>query len=68
MPKKIRELKAMLAKAGFAHRSGKGSHTFWWFPAKPSVSVTVSGNDGDDARDYLEPKVKRAIRDSKGKQ
>nr|MDZ8038592.1 type II toxin-antitoxin system HicA family toxin [Nostoc sp. CreGUA01] len=29
MPKKIRELKAMLLKAGFTYRSGKGSHTVW---------------------------------------
>lgn len=27
MPKKIRELKAMLKIAGFSVRSGKGSHT-----------------------------------------
>ena len=27
MPKKIRELKALLRKAGFAQRAGKGSRT-----------------------------------------
>jgi predicted RNA binding protein YcfA (HicA-like mRNA interferase family) len=32
MPKKIRELKAMLRKAGFRWRPGKGSHTIWEHP------------------------------------
>jgi predicted RNA binding protein YcfA (HicA-like mRNA interferase family) len=29
MPKKIRELKAMLSQAGFNVRHGKGSHVNW---------------------------------------
>jgi hypothetical protein len=32
VPKKIRELKAMLRKAGFSSRPGKGSHTFGYIP------------------------------------
>ena len=32
MPKKIRELKRMLTKAGFTQRTGKGSHTNWFHP------------------------------------
>ncbi|GET40633.1 hypothetical protein MiSe_54440 [Microseira wollei NIES-4236] len=29
MPKKIRELKKLLLKAGFTYRQGKGSHQVW---------------------------------------
>ena len=63
MPKKVRELKAMLRKAGFSSRSGKGSHTVWSHP-KLSDSVTVSGNDGDDAKMYLEKQVRAAIKEA----
>ena len=61
MPKKIRELKAMLKKAGFLSRSAKG-HTFWWHAIQKSASVTLCGNDGDDAKPYLEKEVKNAIK------
>ena len=56
MPKKIRELKAMLAKAGFRWRPGKGSHTIWEHPLADK-SVTLSGNDGRDAQRYQEREV-----------
>ena len=49
MPRKVRELKALLRKAGFVGRSGKGDHTVWTHP-KAKKSVVLSGNDGDDAR------------------
>jgi predicted RNA binding protein YcfA (HicA-like mRNA interferase family) len=32
MPKKIRELKAILLKAGFTYTPGKGSHSEWQHP------------------------------------
>ena len=51
MPKKIRELKSMLHKAGFAQRAGKGSHTIWSHPKLDDV-VVLSGNDGEDAKPY----------------
>jgi len=52
MPKKIRELKAMLRKAGFSSpRPGKGSHTVWGHPALTD-KVALSGVDGDDAQSY----------------
>jgi predicted RNA binding protein YcfA (HicA-like mRNA interferase family) len=51
MPKKIRELKAMLRKAGFSSRPGKGSHTVWGHPALTD-KVALSGADGDDAQSY----------------
>ena len=51
MPKRIRELKSMLRKAGFAQCAGKGSHTIWSHPKLDDV-VVLSGNDGEDANPY----------------
>jgi len=62
MPKKIRELMAELSRAGFTWRPGKGSHTVWSHP-KLDGSLTLSGNDGDDARAYHEKNVKKAIKE-----
>jgi predicted RNA binding protein YcfA (HicA-like mRNA interferase family) len=56
MPKKIRELKALLKQAGFRWRSGKGSHTIWEHPLALK-SLTLSGNDGQDAKRYQENEV-----------
>ncbi|MCC5604345.1 type II toxin-antitoxin system HicA family toxin [Nostoc favosum] len=60
MPKKIRELKAMLLKAGFSYRSGKGSHTVWSHPLL-LYSLTLSGKDGADADRYQEKDVRNAL-------
>jgi len=56
MPKKIRELKSMLKKAGFIYRPAKGSHTIWEHP-KITDKITLCGSDGDDAPRYLEKRV-----------
>ena len=61
MPRKVRELKADLRRAGFAWRPAKGSHTFWTHPLLPEDSVTISGNDGDDAEPYQERTVRRVL-------
>ncbi len=63
MPKKIRELKAMLKKAGFQLRPGKGNHSVWTHALLPGQKITISGNDGDDAKKYLEKDVTAAIKD-----
>jgi predicted RNA binding protein YcfA (HicA-like mRNA interferase family) len=67
MPKKIRELKAMLRQAGWVQipGAGKGSHTKW---AHPNVarSLTLSGNDGNDAERYQEKEVRNAVSEAKG--
>lgn len=60
MPKKIRELKALLRNAGFEMRSGKGSHTVWSH-SMIAESITVSGNDGSDAKPYQERNVRELI-------
>jgi predicted RNA binding protein YcfA (HicA-like mRNA interferase family) len=62
MPRKVRELKASLAKAGFIKRPAKGSHTFWYHPALPDVRITLSGKDGDDAQDYQAKFVQKALK------
>lgn len=60
MPKKIRELKNMLQKAGFSKRQGKGSHTNWTHPLYPG-RITISGKDGTDAKSYQENEIIQAI-------
>jgi predicted RNA binding protein YcfA (HicA-like mRNA interferase family) len=60
MPKKIRELKAMLLKAGFTYRQGKGSHTNWTHPYLANV-ITIARKDGDDAPLYLEKQIAKAL-------
>jgi predicted RNA binding protein YcfA (HicA-like mRNA interferase family) len=67
MPKKIRELKAMLSRAGFVQvPGGKGSHSKWRHP-RVSRTITLSGNDGSDAKDYQEKDVQRGIREAEGR-
>ena len=64
MPKKIRELKVMLSKAGFIclPKRGKGSHSIWEH-RQLSYNVALAGQDGDDAKRYQEKDVRNAIRD-----
>ncbi|MGJ5629656.1 type II toxin-antitoxin system HicA family toxin [Nostoc sp. CALU 1950] len=62
MPKKIRELKAILLKAGFVYRPAKGSHTFWTHPLILDEPITIAGKDGDDAPRYLEKQVNRVLK------
>lgn len=64
MPKKIRELKKLLLQAGFIQRTGKGSHTNWYHPFY-SGRITISGKEGNDAKDYQENEVLKAIKEVK---
>lgn len=54
MPKKIRELKSILKKAGFTllKDRGKGSHTVWEHP-NVEKNVILSGKDSKDAQNFL---------------
>lgn len=63
MPKKIRELIAMLEKAGFLNKGGKGSHRN--FLHSSGVKVTISGKPGNDALKYQEKEVKTKIKEVK---
>ena len=62
MPKKIRELKQILKKAGFQKVPGKGSHTNWIHPLYAG-KVTISGKDGSDAKPYQEQEIRQAIQE-----
>lgn len=64
MPKKIRELKTILLKAGFVAESGKGSHSKWSHP-KLSSKIIVAGKDGSDAKIYLEKQIATALEELK---
>ena len=66
MPKKIRELKLMLIKAGFElmPKRGKGSHAIYQYPGT-NIRVNLPGKDGADAKAYSEKQVKEAIRRAK---
>ena len=61
MPRKIRDLKSLLLKAGFAYESAKGSHTKWSHPVL-SGKLTLSGKDGGDAKLYQEKDVDNALK------
>jgi hypothetical protein len=62
MPRKIRQLKADLWRAGAGIVRQKGSHATWQHPLVPGVLVELAGNDGDDARQYQERDVRDALR------
>jgi predicted RNA binding protein YcfA (HicA-like mRNA interferase family) len=66
LPKKIRELKAILQKAGFIclKDRGKGSHTVWEHPNVKN-NVILSGKDGKDAQRYQEKRVEEALKEAK---
>ncbi len=63
MPKKVRELKRLVSKAGFVLKPGrgKGSHSYWLHPLLPREPITIPGKDGSDAKPYLEKEVKRLL-------
>jgi predicted RNA binding protein YcfA (HicA-like mRNA interferase family) len=61
MPKKIRELKAMLRQAGFECVRTRGSHERWMHPALPQCPLTLAGKDSKDAKPYLEKLVNQAL-------
>jgi len=62
MPRKIRKLIRDLERAGFVNRGGRGGHRNYEHPR--GIRVTVSGNEGDDAKPYQEHEVRDAIDES----
>lgn len=64
MPKKIRQLKALLTKAGCRCEPGKGSHTKWSHPATRR-KLTLSGKNGSDAKAYQERDVYQFLKEIK---
>jgi len=63
MPRKIRELIAELESAGFKSRGGRGSHRNF-VHLRVARPITIAGKPGDDAKQYQETAVKRAIQES----
>lgn len=61
MPPKLRQLRAVVRKAGFRPRSGKGSHQVWQHQLLPEERLVLSGKDGDDAQPYQEREVAEAL-------
>lgn len=64
MPRKVRELIKELTRAGFVDRGGKGDHRNFVHP-KVAKPITISGNEGDDAKHYQEKAVRLAIEEAK---
>jgi predicted RNA binding protein YcfA (HicA-like mRNA interferase family) len=61
LPRKIRELKSDLRRAGFEFDHQTGSHEVWSHPTAPELRVTIAGHDGDDAKPYQEKQVRTAL-------
>ena len=61
MPRKLRELRADLRRAGFVQDHQTGSHQIWKHDEFPEVVVNIAGSDGDDAKPYQEKDVRRAL-------
>ncbi len=62
MPRKIRQLVKDLNRAGFIDRGGKGSHRNFLHPC--GARITLSGQEGDDAKRYQEREVAVVIAES----
>lgn len=60
MPRKIRELLTDLRRAGFVLDRQKGSHRQFRHDRFAGV-LTVSGNEGHDAKPYQERQIRQAI-------
>jgi hypothetical protein len=63
MPRKIRQLKADLRRAGFVLLSGrgKGDHSMWQHPEISAAIVGLDGQDSDDAKRYMEKALTAAL-------
>jgi|tagenome__1003787_1003787.scaffolds.fasta_scaffold16740410_2 hypothetical protein len=63
MPRKLRQLKADLRRAGFVELRGrgKGDHTMWQHPDVPAAIVGLDGQDGDDAPRYMEKDLREML-------
>ena len=63
MPRKIRQLKTDLRKAGAYQVSQEGSHSKWKHPLVPASTLILSGHDSDDAKPYQEKAVRDLLRE-----
>ena len=61
MPRKLRELRSDLRRAGFAIDHQTGSHQVWKHPLLPGARAVLAGTDGADARPYQESQLRRIL-------
>jgi predicted RNA binding protein YcfA (HicA-like mRNA interferase family) len=61
MPRKLRELRAALRRAGFSIDHQTGSHQVWKHSRLPGASAVVAGADGADAKPYQETQLRRIL-------
>lgn len=61
MPRKLRQLRADLCKAGFSIDHQTGSHQVWKHPLVAGISTNLAGSDGADAKPYQEREVADAL-------
>jgi HicA toxin of bacterial toxin-antitoxin, len=62
MPRKLRELRADLRRAGWGVVRQTGSHQIWEHALVPTAEVNLAGGDGADAKPYQERDVREAVR------
>jgi predicted RNA binding protein YcfA (HicA-like mRNA interferase family) len=62
MPRKLRQLRSDLRRAGWAIDRQSGSHQIWKHPLVPGAEVNLAGADGTDAHPYQERDVREAVR------
>ncbi len=65
MPRKIRQLRADLRRAGWDIVRQAGSYQIWRHPLLPGVEVNFAGQDGADAHRYQERDVREAVRQAR---
>ena len=63
MPRKLRQLRADLRRAGWQiDRQSGTSHQIWVHPMISDLEVNLAGQDGADAKHYQERDVREAVR------
>lgn len=56
---KLRELRAVLRRAGFTARHNGGSHEVWESASQPGCKIVLAGQDGKEAHKYQEVRVRK---------
>ncbi len=62
MPRKLRQWRADLQRAGFYLDHQTGSHQIWKHPLIAGISVNIVGKDSADAKPYQERDIQEALR------
>jgi hypothetical protein len=61
MPRKLRELRADLRRAGFVLDHQTGSHQLWKHPLVFGIAANLAGKDSAEAKPYQEREVRTAV-------